>query len=73
VVNADDLSGFDEIAGNVWPETSGKLNYVSGAGFMSPKQWNALSKVDGDVYEDVELADGNYSVTVAGVHAGSSV
>jgi hypothetical protein len=40
---------------------------------MSPKQWNAQSKVDGDVYADVALADGDYSTTVAGVYAGSAV
>ena len=67
------LAGFVAIRDNVWPQTAGPLNYVSGAGFQSPRQWLAQPKVDGDVYRDVQLADGDYDVTVNGVHAGASL
>ena len=67
MISADDLSGFDRIAGNTWPAapagggwTQGG-NVALGAGhgpqnYRDPSEWNALPGVGGDAFADVDLA-----------------
>ncbi len=77
-----DLSGFREIAHNVWPSTAltrnqGGLNYVWSSwgdtrGYRTPQQWESFSQVHDDAYQGVD--PDVYQVTLTnGVTAGSSL
>lgn len=65
-VQAKDLSGFAEIANNIWclaktaPYAHGGINYVwpkwaDPQGYLTPDQWAQLPQVKGDLFENVML------------------
>ena len=68
-INTDDLSGFNTIDHNVWPDpktlewAQGGINWVGGAGtgqegYLTPAEWDALRAVKNDTFENAKV-DGN--------------
>ena len=77
MVEAPDLSGFAIIANNVWPAGNNAhdgivapVNYLAGtaaiSGFLTPREWDAQSVVQDDLFEDVSLAAGTYWLSLPG-------
>ena len=79
-VAANDLSGFSEIADNVWPQmpASSKQagdNYVGAtindaSGFVNNTAWNQLKQVQNDQFDNANLTPDVYSMVLNGVTAG---
>lgn len=84
LVDSPDLSAFSLISGNVWPAASGinrdvpgAVNYAYGSwytdqGWLTADQWNARSQVRGDMFQNVLLAQGVYSVQTQSGGAGAA-
>jgi len=79
-VETANLSGFAQISGNIWPAPSdlfpsvpGVVNYVAGlpSGNLTVDEWNSQSVVGNDIFDDVTVPAGKYTVTVNGVTAGA--
>ena len=81
-VEAADLRAFKLFAGNIWPaasgansSVSGAVNYIAGStypgGYVTASQWNAMTQVQDDLFQDVTLASGTYQTTLSGFTAGA--
>ncbi len=82
-INTSDLSGFNKIDHNVWPDprildyAQGGVNWVGGPGtgtegFLTPAEWNALRVVVNDSFENVKL-DGGQKPTTTDAAVGGGV
>jgi PKD repeat protein len=83
-VDTNDLSCFTQIQNNVWaiPYVFGwarggyfYMNSQSGvqAGYLTPAEWTATGVPTGDVYENVTLPAGSYSVVAGDFTAGATL
>ncbi|HSU66184.1 MAG TPA: hypothetical protein VLJ39_04915, partial [Tepidisphaeraceae bacterium] len=83
LVQAPDLSGFAQIADNIWPApvtttqgVAGVVNYVAGyaspTNYLTPAQWDAQNGVDNDQFTNAALSSGVYQLTINGVTAGAA-
>jgi PKD repeat protein len=83
-VDTNNLSCFTQIQNNVWaiPYVFGwarggyfYVNSQSGvqAGYLTPAEWTATGVPTGDVYENVTLPSGSYSVVAGDFTAGSNL
>lgn len=81
----NDLSGFTQIANNVWPDppaaqrtwwANGGINYMLAtndrSGFYNETAWDQLPGVTNDIFENVVLANG-YQVPIPNGSAGANI
>jgi hypothetical protein len=82
-VNADNLSCFTLITGNVWPDpvsigtyAEGGINFVGtqmlSSNYLTAAQWNSQSEVGSDYFQNVVLGD-SYQISLSGDLAGAAI
>jgi len=82
IIAGTDLSSFSEISNNIWPAAPASAkqpgdNYlyptlnVGTRGYVPNSQWAQYSQVQGEQYDNADLSDGQYSLTLNGVTAGA--